>query len=324
MTHVPPFDITPAILRLVQEIYLELGKISGSKSDSAPILLRRKNRIRTIQASLAIEGNTISEDQISALLEGKRVIAPKQEILEVKNAIALYEKISKWDPLSIDHFLKAHQMLMKGLISTSGKFRLKGVGICKGEQIMHMAPPAKNIPGLVKSLFSFLSSDQSFSWLIKAAVFHYEIEFIHPFADGNGRMGRLWQQLLLMKENAIFQYLPVETMIRDHQEDYYSVLGICDKEGKSTKFIEFCLNQILLALKEFAGQSSAVRKDALSRLAYAREKLTKEFSRKEYLSIQGDISTATASRDLKLGVDKGILSVTGTINQARYTWLKAT
>lgn len=321
MTHVPPFDITPAILKLVQEIYLELGKISGSKSDSAPILLRRKNTIRTIQASLAIEGNTINEEQISAILDGKRVIAPKQEILEVKNAITLYEKLSEWDPLSIDHFLKAHHILMRDLISDNGKFRLKGVGICKGEQIMHMAPPAKNIPGLVKSLFSFLSSDQSFSWLIKAAVFHYEIEFIHPFADGNGRMGRLWQQLLLMKENVIFQYLPVETIIRDHQDEYYRVLGICDKEGKSTKFIEFCLGQILLTLKEFAGQSVTARKDSLSRLIYAKEKLPKEFCRKEYLDVQGDISTATASRDLKLGVVKGLLSVKGAINQARYSWL---
>jgi Fic family protein len=322
MTYQPPFDITIRILNLSESIAKELGRLIGSRANTVAVVLRKENKIKTIQASLAIEGNTLNVDQISALLEGKRIIGPKDDILEVENAISVYEKISHFDPLKMDHFLKVHKLLMQGLIKDNGKLRRGNVGICKGEEIMHMAPPASYVLGLMKDLFDFLSRDTETSCLMKACIFHYEMEFIHPFSDGNGRMGRFWQQLLLIKHDPIFQYVSVETVIKEHQEEYYSSLSQCDKVGKSTIFIEFCLNRILEALISFAKQASFLSRDPKSRLAYAHTILKKEwFSRKKYLELHQEVSTSTASRDLLFGLRDGVLKKRGKNNQAEYCFV---
>jgi Fic family protein len=317
----PPFEITSDILTLSQRISRELGHISGSKKENVPVILRRINSIKTIQASLAIEGNTLDVNQISAIFEGKRVVGAKRDIDEAKNALEVYRQLSSFNPLHIKDLLKAHSIMMKGFLSEIGCFRSKGVGVFNGSHVVHMAPPAKMVAQLMEKLFVFLNQSSDLPWLIKACIFHYELEFIHPFSDGNGRMGRLWQHLLLFKEDPIFEYVPVETLIRDNQQEYYSTLGQCDKEGESTRFIVFSLEQILAALLSFQKQTTRVGSPE-ERLVFARFKLgLKKFSRKDYLLIHDDISTATASRDLEYGVKHNLIEQSGIKNQAQYSFV---
>lgn len=322
MTYSPPFEITSEVLQLSQAIAYELGIISGVKLTSVPVKLRRSNKIQTIQSSLAIEGNTLSIEQITDIMEGKRVVGPSKDIKEVQNAIILYDQLTQFDPLSIESFLQAHSILMEGLEKESGVWRSGGVGIFKGSEVAHMAPPAKRVPNLMTDLFSFIEKKEETSWLIKACVFHYELEFIHPFIDGNGRMGRLWQQLLLMKENSIFEFIPVEAMIKHHQHEYYDVLGQCDAKGESTMFIVFALEQILATLKEYTVSATSQIVHPNDRLEYARDRVEDEwFSRKQYINVHKDISSATASRDLALGLEKKVLTKKGSKNQVRYKFI---
>lgn len=317
----PPFKITPLILQKSQDISRDLGVLSGAKIDHAPLKLRRINSIKTIQSSLAIEGNTLGIDQVTHIFEGKRVLGPAKDIIEVNNAIKLYQNLPRINPLSIDDLLKAHRVLMNNLIKDNGKWRAGGVGIFKGNEVAHVAPPAKRVPLLMGSLFEFLTKSRDVSWFLKACIFHYELEFIHPFSDGNGRMGRLWQQLILMKEDPIFEFIPIEVLIKENQEDYYRVLAACDQSGDSTLFIEFSLDQILASLKEYTQSTQTSVRDTKSRLDFARAKMTQEwFSRKDYLELHKNISTATASRDLLQGVDEGILQKQGKNNQVRYSF----
>jgi Fic family protein len=321
MTHTPPFTITPLILTYIQNIARELGTLSGVKREIVPMKLRRVNTIKTIQASLAIEGNTLSLDQVTHLFEGKRVIGPEKDICEAHNAIKAYERLNAWNPLSLEDCLKAHRLLMEGLTLDAGHWRAGDVGVFKEEEIVHLAPPAKRVPKLMSELFAFIGQSD-LSWLLKACIFHYEFEFIHPFLDGNGRMGRLWQQLLLMKEDLIFRYIPIETLIREHQEGYYQALGKADQAGESTIFIEFSLEKIGMALAHYRQTISSVAQDAFSRLSYAKAKLENQwFSRKTYTQIQGNVSTATASRDLQQGVQQGILEKRGAMNQVTYRFM---
>ncbi|OJW46905.1 MAG: cell filamentation protein Fic [Alphaproteobacteria bacterium 41-28] len=321
MMYTPPFEITSPILALSQNISHALGILEGEKLDATPVKLRRQNQIKTIQSSLAIEGNTLSLEQVTHIFEGKRVIGPKKDIIEVQNALALYNKFDELDPTSIRDFLHSHKILMKDLIEDSGKWREGSVGIFKGSEVAHLPPPAKRVPQLMTDLFEFLKKNHDTPWLLKACIFHYELEFIHPFMDGNGRMGRLWQQLLLTNENLIFKFIPVEELIKDNQNDYYKVLSLCDKEGNSTKFIEFSLKLILIALENYRKSTDVTLKDSKSRLQYARRTLQKSwFSRKEYMDIFKNISTSTASRDLKFGVNEKVLEHKGAKNQALYRY----
>jgi len=322
MTYMPPFAITPRIFSLSQSISHALGLLEGEKLDMEPVRLRRDNNIKTIQSSLAIEGNTLSLKQVTHIFEGMRVIGPKKDILEVKNALLVYERFDQLNPLSMRDFLQAHKILMKDLIKDNGAWREGGVGIFKGSKVAHVAPPAKRVPELMSALFEFLKKNNETPFLLKACIFHYELEFIHPFMDGNGRMGRLWQQLLLSKENPIFKFITVEELIKDNQKNYYSVLGQCDKTGDSTTFIEFSLNLILMALETYRKSTSiSTVKDPASRLQYARKTLQERwFSRKEYMDIFKNISTSTASRDLKFGLDQEILEKKGDLNQALYRY----
>lgn len=315
----PPFTLSPKMLRLCTEIARSLGRLEGLHVAKPEPKLRKSNRVRTIQASLAIEGNTLALDQVTAILEGKRVIGPQREILEVQNAITAYDQIPSFNPHSAKSLKEAHGILMRDLIEDAGKWRTKNVGIFQGEKVAHAAPQAKRVSDLMDRLFAFVKGEKETHPLILSAVFHYELEFIHPFSDGNGRIGRLWQTTLLAKFHPIFEFTPLESVIRNRQEAYYNALGISDKAGIADPFIEFSLETILEAFEELG---SAIRPEPLSaedRLEIAREQFRdRSFSRKDYLAIFKVISTATASRDLANGVEQGHLVKSGEKSRASY------
>lgn len=253
MNYQPPYTITPAIVNLVAEIGEAIGRLTVLTDRARVLRLRRINRIRTIHGSLAIEGNTLSEAQITAILEGKRVIAPPREVQEVKNALAAYDRFDNWKPSSEKDLLEAHRMLMFGLIDEAGLYRHGGVGVMAGSQVIHMAPPADRVPHLMNNLFAWLAATDAHQ-LIASSVFHYEFEFIHPFADGNGRMGRLWQSLILARWNPLFADIPVESLIFEHQAEYYQALQESTRQTDSAPFIAFMLRMILDAVTASAPQ----------------------------------------------------------------------
>ena len=247
--YIPPFSITNKTINLISEISEKVANIIISEQINSNPHLRKNNRIRTIQASLAIENNSLSLEQVTEIIGGKHIIGAAHEIKEVKNAYQMYEHLQKFNPYSIEDLLNAHKILMKELVNEAGEFRHKGVGIANNERIIHIAPPAENIQWLMKDLFQWLK-DSKEHILIKSCIFHYEFEFIHPFSDGNGRMGRFWQTLLLNSWKPIFAWLPIETIIKENQAEYYSELRIADSKGDSTSFIEFMLSIISNSLNE--------------------------------------------------------------------------
>lgn len=248
----PPYTITPAILSLVAEIAGALGRIGAISGSGNVPTLRRANRIRSIHASLAIENNTLTLDQVTAVIAGKRVLGPPDEIQEVRNAFATYEAMPDWSPTSSSDLLAAHKLMLRGLADDAGRFRSGAVGIAQGSRVVHLAPPAGRVPGLVKNLLAWLRRTDAHP-LIASSVFHYELEFIHPFSDGNGRLGRFWQTLILSRWNPLLAWLPVESVIHDRQADYYRILAVCDNAGNSTAFVEFLLAALLQALRDATG-----------------------------------------------------------------------
>ena len=312
----PPYDITPKILKLITSISEKLGEINATYLSKQSPQLRKQNRIKTIHSSLQIEGNTLTEEQITALIENKRVIGPEKDVLEVLNAIKLYENLEKYKFYSDKSFLKAHKELMNGLIQSPGKYRTKGVGIVKGNIVEHIAPPAENVPYLMKDLFEYLKDSEELT-LIKSCVFHYEMEFIHPFIDGNGRMGRLWQTLILMSEYPVFEFLPFQTLISQTQNEYYNSLAMCDKLGKSTMFIEYMLGVIDKSLSNLLDYNNRIFKD-VDRLEYFIKLGAKEFTRKDYMNTFKNLSSATASRDLKKGLELKLFESIGFLNKTKY------
>lgn len=305
----PPYEITSLILKYISSISEKIGEVNAKYLVKTNPSLRKQNQIKTIHSSLSIEGNTLSEEQITAILENKRVVGPQKDIIEVLNALEVYKNIKTLKYYSEKDFLKAHKMLMKGLIENSGKYRTKGVGIVKGSKVEHVAPPYENVPFLMKDLFQYLKDKSEIS-LLKSCVFHYEMEFIHPFMDGNGRMGRLWQTLILMEEYPAFEFLPFETLISKNQTAYYNTLSASDKEGKSTKFIEYMLGIIDQSLNELL-ENSTKKLSIEDRIQIFIENFGEEFTRKDYLNYFKDLSTATASRDLKKAVEMGIITKYG-------------
>ncbi|OYY73678.1 MAG: cell filamentation protein Fic [Gammaproteobacteria bacterium 28-57-27] len=249
----PPFTITPLILNRVAQISEAVGRLGVLSEVSRDLRLRRINRVRTIHGSLAIEGNTLSEAQITAILEGKRVIAPPREVLEVKNALAAYDRFDTWIPEAEKDLLEAHRILMSGLIDEAGLYRHGGVGVMAGSQVIHMAPPADRVPHLMADLLGWLTRTDVHP-LVASSVFHYEFEFIHPFADGNGRMGRLWQSLILAHWNPLFADVPVESLVFAHQAAYYAALQESTRQADSAPFVEFMLGVILEAVMAGAPQ----------------------------------------------------------------------
>lgn len=250
----PPFSVTSDIVSLVAEISEVLGRLSVQPEVPISVRLRRINRIRSIQGSLAIEGNTLSESQITAILEGKRVWAPSREIQEARNALIAYERLGSWTPYKQTDLLAAHGVLMVGLLDNPGSFRSGGVGIMKGQAFVNIAPPAERVPALIKDLLSWLKVSKDHP-LIASSAFHYEFEFIHPFADGNGRMGRLWQTLILSRWNPLLAYIPVETLVYQHQAEYYEALNLSGAKADSAPFIDFMLRMIRNAVVESAMMS---------------------------------------------------------------------
>lgn len=249
MAYQPPFTITTEIVNLVAKISEASGRLTVEFEQEKLLRLRKVNRMRTIQGSLAIEGNTLSEAQITAILEGKRVIAPPKEVQEARNAIAAYDAIGNWHPTDTNDLLAAHRLLMNGLIDNAGRYRNQGVGVMSGEQVVHMAPQADRVPVLMGELLAWLRTTDIHP-LMASCIFHYEFEFIHPFVDGNGRMGRLWQTLILSKWQPIFINIPVESLVHQHQEAYYLAIRNSTTQTDCSPFIRYMLQMILDAIED--------------------------------------------------------------------------
>ncbi len=316
----PPYQITKKILKLVASISEKIGEINSTHLNKPPTKLRKENRIKTIHSSLEIEGNTLTVEQITAIVENKKVIGDKKDILEVKNAIAVYNHLDKLNPYKFESFCKAHEILMNGLIESPGKLRNQSVGIIKGSEVAHIAPPSEILTPLMNDLFDYLKNDEDLV-LIKSCVFHYEIEFIHPFIDGNGRMGRLWQTLILKDKYPVFEFLPIESLIKKRQSEYYEYLGKSDNTGESTVFIEFMLEIILESLEELLNIQN-VNLTKIDRINLFKSIIkNNNFTRKEYLKNFREISSATASRDLKFAVEKGLIKKTGDKNTTKYKYI---
>lgn len=245
----PPFHMTDKMVTLLAEISEQVGRITVLQESTISPHLRRENRIRTIHSSLAIEHNSLSLDQVTAILDGKRVLGNPNEIREVQNAYEAYEVMLRLDPHSVEDLLAAHRLMMQGLVPENGRFRSGGVGIFDGDKLIHMAPPAEFVPQQIHALFAWYSNSEMHP-LIKSAIFHYEFEFIHPFQDGNGRMGRMWHSLLLGNWKELFFWLPVEELIQSRQKEYYDALGKADKMADSAVFVELMLEIIRDTLKD--------------------------------------------------------------------------
>lgn len=318
----PPFEITPQIVDHIQNIFLLLGRLGqNSFKVHGDIKLRKANSIRSIKSSMAIEGNSLSLDQVTDILNGQKIIAPKKDITEVKNAISVYEKFDEFDAFVLNSLLHAHKLMMTDLVEAAGNFRTGGVGIFKGNEAIHIAPPYLEVSGLLANLFAYLK-DSNDSLLIKSCVFHYEFEFIHPFNDGNRRIGRLWQQLILSKLHSVFKLVCVEELLEKYQIEYYEALHNSDLAGSSELFIEFMLGVILEALRKTSSNiKMSIGNNFMDRLIYAKNFID-NFKRSEYLQLISGISTATASRDLLNGVKNGTLKKVNSGNQAIYVFTK--
>jgi Fic family protein len=312
----PPYTITASILNLVVSISQKIGEASAHYLDKQSPKLRKENRIKTIQATLGIEGNSLSESQVQAIEEGKMLIGFERDQKEVQNALTLYERWKEFKPSKSASLLSAHRILMQGLVTNPGEYRNKSVGITKGKTLTHIAPPAERVPYLMNDLFQYIADDSD-HLLIKSCVFHYELEFIHPFLDGNGRIGRFWQSVILSKSHPIFEFLPFETIIATSQSDYYKALASSDALGQSTPFIEYMLGVLDKSLAHLLNTTNVVLSET-ERIEYFIFIGKKDFSRKDYQRVFRNLSTATASRDLKRGVSLQLFYAYGERNATRY------
>ena len=303
----PPFEITNAILDEVAEIAELVGHVNASLGLSANPMLRRSNRIRTIYSSLAIEQNTLSLEQVTAVLSGKRIIAPPKDIAEVKNAFEIYEMMGSLDPYSVDDLLTAHGVMTRGLVDESGCFRSRSAGVAdKLGNVLHFGTLPDYVPGLVMELLDWVR-DSDFHMLIKSCVFHYELELIHPFADGNGRIGRLWHTLLLTQWKPMFAWLPVESMIHDRQDEYYQAINRSNNEAESTAFIEFMLSAIKGALLEAVQSGNTESMSAEEQRWLQIERFLKKHGTITNADVREmlGVSSATANRVLAKNVEAG-------------------
>lgn len=308
----PPFEITEAALSDVMEISELVGKISSTQNLSTSPILRRQNRIRTIYSSLAIEQNTLSLEQVTAVLSGKRVLAPPKDIAEVKNAYEIYDHLAELNPYSIDDLLLAHRTMMQGLVREAGEFRSRPVGVVDSKgNVLHFGTLPQYVPTLMEELVQWTESSP-FPLLIKSCVFHYEFEVIHPFADGNGRMGRLWHTLLLSKWNPLFAWLPIESIIHDHQPEYYAAINQSNAQGEGTAFIEFMLGIIKEALQEAISEQPTEKPTMRSKEELRWERIADFLCTNSTIQnsdVQNllDVSPATASRILNALTKEGKL-----------------
>lgn len=279
----PPFEITSKIIELISNISEKIGEINTLQDSPYHIQLRKENRIKTIHSSLAIENNSLSLKQITAIIEGKRVLGNPNEIKEVKNSIQAYDLLLSLNSYNEKDLLNAHKLMMQDLVERNGKYRMDGVGIFDGERVVHMAPPAKRVPELMGDLFEWLKTSDVHP-LIKSCVFHYEFEFIHPFQDGNGRIGRLWQTVILKEWKEIFAWIPVETLIKENQKEYYNVLGVSDSAANSTKFIEFMLALILNTIEEIIESEKMVTPKVTVKVTVNQKKIIEAIKNNPYIT----------------------------------------
>lgn len=314
----PPFTVTPPMLEVCFGIGRMVGQLTGMAAERPQPQLRRENRVRTVRSTTGIEGNRLSEEQVTAVLDGKRVMGPRSQVLEVQNAIAAYDRAPGWKPWSQKDLLAAHAVLMEGLAPDAGRWRAGGVGVMQGSRVAHVAPPAKQVPRLMAGLLEW-GAKADVPTLIKAIVTHYEIQFVHPFSDGNGRLGRLWQHVILLGVSPVFDWVPVESIIQARQREYYAALGASDRAGDCTPFLEFSLPALRDALAGLVETVRPERETVETRLDAARRALGSGwFTRADYRKLHRRLSTATASRDLKEGVDQGLLRRQGDRRNARY------
>ena len=309
----PPFQITNKIIDDVAEISELVGRLSAHDHPSSNPNLRRTNRIRTIHGSLAIEQNTLSLEQVTAVLKGKHVLAPPKDIAEVKNAYEIYECLDELDPYSVEDLLTAHGIMTRGLVEESGMFRTRPVGVVDQEgHVLHFGTLPQYVPDLVMELLDWAKSSD-LHMLIRSCVFHYELELIHPFADGNGRVGRLWHTLLLSKWNPVFSWLPVESIIHDHQQEYYAAINTSNDAGESTAFIEFMLSAIKASLMDAIHTSDAMSDGKMDKKTLRWQKIEQFLQAHEYI-MNADVrelcgvSAATANRILAELAECGKLS----------------
>jgi Fic family protein len=305
----PPFSISPKSINLIADIAAQIERYAIRMEQEDGLLLRKKNRIKTIHGSLAIEGNTLSESLITDIIEGKPVVAPLREIQEVKNAIKTYDAFSSLNPFSVKDLLKAHGLMMEALVDDAGYFRRSGVDVFSGSKAVHVAPPAANVPHLMNDLFDWLKKTED-HLLIKSCVFHYEFEFIHPFIDGNGRLGRLWQSLILSKLHPIFEHLPVENIVFENQQQYYDAISRSTKATDCRPFIEFMLEEILTTLKKRQGEAlnrkSADTVNDTVKLIEADQRITID-----ELALKLNKSRRTITRIIKKLQEDGVVSRIG-------------
>lgn len=299
----PPFVITNRIIDYVAEIAELVGKLNSTNPFSANPTLRRSNRIRTIHGSLAIEQNTLSLEQVTAVLGGKHVLAPPKDIAEVKNAYEIYERLDELDPYSVDDLLMAHGIMMRGLVEESGIFRTRPVGVVdQSGHILHFGTLPQYVPDSVMNLLDWVKNSDV-HMLIRSSVFHYEFELIHPFADGNGRIGRLWHTLLLSRWNPAFAWLPVESIIHNRQQEYYAAINTSNDAGESTSFIAFMLSAIQASLMEAINASDEMSDGRVDKAAFRWSKIqaylkTHEYIRNADVRELCGVSAATANRIL--------------------------
>jgi Fic family protein len=251
--YIPPFTVSAEAINLIAEISGQIERYAIRLEQEDGLRLRKVNRIKTIHSSLAIEGNKLSEDQVRDIIDGKNVVAPIKEIQEVKNAIKTYEMYPSLDAFKEKDLLKAHGVMMQALVDNPGHYRGGGVGVFGKKGLVHLAPPADRVPMLMGDLFDWLKHSKD-HLLIRSCVFHFEFEFIHPFIDGNGRTGRLWQSLILGKLHPLFEYLPVENMVYSNQQQYYDAITASSNAGQSGPFIDFMLKEIYKTLKAHQGE----------------------------------------------------------------------
>ena len=299
----PPFEITNTIIDAVAEIAELVGRLTSTNQLSSNPTLRRSNRIRTIHGSLAIEQNTLSLEQVTAVLNGKHVLAPPKDIAEVKNAYEIYERLDELDPYSIDDLLTAHSIMTRELVDESGMFRTRPVGVVDQEgRVLHFRTLPQYVPDLVMELLDWVKNSDV-HMLIRSCVFHYEFELIHPFADGNGRVGRLWHTLLLSKWNPAFAWLPVESIIHDRQEEYYAAINASNDAGESTVFIEYMLSAIKASLMDTVNVSDEMSDGTMDKAAMRWMQIEKFLEAHPYI-MNADVralcgvSAATANRIL--------------------------
>jgi Fic family protein len=318
----PPFTLEPRHLEDVAAIAQLVGRFEGLSAPRPQPLLRKENRVRTVQGSVAIEGNTLSLDQVTAVLDGKRVSAPRREILEVQNAIAAYDEAPRLRPWSEKDLLRGHRLIMANLAADAGRWRQIAVGVFQGSRVAHVAPPAKQVPRLMGQLLDWGKADAKMPSILKACLAHYEIQFIHPFSDGNGRVGRLWQHVILLSVSPVFEFVPFESVIRARQKAYYDALARSDRDGDTAPFAAFALEALREALARTLDALRAEPVDGESRLDLAKGHFARAwFARGDYLRLHKRLSTASASRDLASGLAGGALERQGDKRLARYRFV---